>query len=148
MSLRELFLNIANAIRQKDGSQEPIAASTFPERIMAIQAGSTPKTVSISFSSSNMYTYTAEIRCAVASTSGIQFATKTADTKNGVVAGILANTIAFVRIDAGVDSGISFDQGNWDFDLLEQGSRESGTTTRGFYAVMQLKDSDANLYVY
>lgn len=36
MSLTTLFTDIADAIREKDGTQENIVASTFPERIRAI----------------------------------------------------------------------------------------------------------------
>lgn len=40
MTLRELFADIADAIREKDGSTGEIVASTFPVRIRAIQVGS------------------------------------------------------------------------------------------------------------
>lgn len=39
MSLTTLFTDIADAIREKDGTQEDIVASTFPERIRAIPTG-------------------------------------------------------------------------------------------------------------
>lgn len=39
MALTELFTDIANAIREKDGTTEAIVASTFPARIRAIPAG-------------------------------------------------------------------------------------------------------------
>jgi hypothetical protein len=41
MTLTELFTNIANAIRAKTGSTEPIIAEDFPSAIEAIEAGST-----------------------------------------------------------------------------------------------------------
>lgn len=37
--LTELFTDIASAIKEKDGTSDPIAASDFPERIRAIQGG-------------------------------------------------------------------------------------------------------------
>lgn len=39
MSLAALFTDIADAIREKDGTQEDITASAFPERIRAILTG-------------------------------------------------------------------------------------------------------------
>lgn len=39
MELKTLFQRIAAAIRERDGSSEPIQASAFPERISAIPAG-------------------------------------------------------------------------------------------------------------
>lgn len=45
MSLQQLFTDIADAIREKDGTTETIQASTFPARISAIPSGgSTPST--------------------------------------------------------------------------------------------------------
>lgn len=41
MTLTELFTNIANAIRAKTGSTEPIIAEDFPSAIEAIEVGST-----------------------------------------------------------------------------------------------------------
>ena len=41
MTLTELFTNIANAIRAKTGSTEPIIAEDFPSAIEAIPVGST-----------------------------------------------------------------------------------------------------------
>ena len=41
MTLTELFTNIANAIRAKTGSTEPIIAEDFPSAIEAIEAGNT-----------------------------------------------------------------------------------------------------------
>ena len=41
MTLTELFTNIANAIRVKTGSTEPIIAEDFPSAIEAIPVGST-----------------------------------------------------------------------------------------------------------
>lgn len=41
MTLTELFTNIANAIRAKTGSTEPIVAEDFPSAIEAIEVGST-----------------------------------------------------------------------------------------------------------
>lgn len=38
MELKPLFKNIADAIREKDGSSDDIVASDFPDRIRAIQA--------------------------------------------------------------------------------------------------------------
>ncbi len=39
MKPRELYRGIADAIREKDGTSEPIVAESFPERIRAIPAG-------------------------------------------------------------------------------------------------------------
>lgn len=39
MALTELFYQIANSIRQKDGSTEPIVANQFPQRILNIPSG-------------------------------------------------------------------------------------------------------------
>lgn len=39
MTLIELFNRIANAIREKEGSEELIAALDFPAKILAIQTG-------------------------------------------------------------------------------------------------------------
>ena len=36
MELKPLFQDIADAIREKDGTTEPIVAETFPERVRAI----------------------------------------------------------------------------------------------------------------
>lgn len=44
MSLSTLFTGIADAIREKDGSTEPIVANDFPARIQAIPTGSQPGT--------------------------------------------------------------------------------------------------------
>lgn len=40
MSLTSLFTDIADAIREKEGTTEPIPASSFAERILAIETGS------------------------------------------------------------------------------------------------------------
>lgn len=49
MTLTELFTNIANAIRAKTGSTEPIIAEDFPSAIEAIEVGGgkTTKTINI-----------------------------------------------------------------------------------------------------
>lgn len=39
VKLGDLFIEIADAIRDKDGTTEPIQASTFPERILTIPSG-------------------------------------------------------------------------------------------------------------
>lgn len=41
MTLTDLFTNIANAIRTKDGTTEPIVANDFPTRILEIPSGGT-----------------------------------------------------------------------------------------------------------
>ena len=41
MALTDLFTNIANAIREKDGTIEPIVANDFPTRILEIPSGGT-----------------------------------------------------------------------------------------------------------
>lgn len=58
MSLTELFTNIANAIRAKTGSTEPIIAEDFPSAIEAIEAGGgkTTKTINIDWSGDEEYT--------------------------------------------------------------------------------------------
>lgn len=43
MLLTDLLTNIANAIRQKDGTTDPVQVSTFPDRILAIPTGITPE---------------------------------------------------------------------------------------------------------
>ncbi len=43
MELKPLFQDLANAIREKDGTAEPIVASTFPARVRAIPAGGLPE---------------------------------------------------------------------------------------------------------
>ena len=40
MSLTDFFTQIANAIRSKDGSTDPILATNFPQRILDIPSGS------------------------------------------------------------------------------------------------------------
>lgn len=148
MALEDLFGDIADAIREKDGTTGTIVANNFPARVRAIQTGITPKTVSISFSTSNSDTFNAAVECSISDESGIHNSTKIASTRGGVVSGILANSIAYVYISAGSLAGISFDQGNWNFDLIDQGIVETGTTTYNYFAVMRLKEADANLYVY
>ena len=39
MALTDLFTNIANAIREKDGTTEPIVANDFPTKILNISSG-------------------------------------------------------------------------------------------------------------
>ena len=95
MTLTELFTNIANAIRAKTGSTEPIIAEDFPSAIEAIDVGVSCNTCTITiaddaFKEDNFPT----ISCTVLENNTIQTVTETitSDYKqiNNVVCGSTA----------------------------------------------------------
>lgn len=47
MALTDFFTQIANSIRSKDGTTEPILASEFPQRILGISSGGVELPVSV-----------------------------------------------------------------------------------------------------
>ena len=134
-NLSELFTAIADAIREKTGSTDPIVADDFPEAILAIQTGpSGPFTVLITADNIQNY-FTVTNSSYYFKGSGTVFTTN-----NYHESSTTAKTVLTAKFDMDVSFTYSYSsESRWDTFTLTVGSttvvnEASGSTTSSQYS--------------